>query len=150
MIFNVIQPYATLLTINGVNLITPNLEIESVDDAVITDFPTASVIDSLRFGPRVGCLRQIQQAVQTSILDRSGFTMFLYGQATSLPIASLPANVAAWNTFDLRRELIGKFERQLGRGNRFSGDDRFFRASSRALNVLFSSRFYYRDRLASS
>jgi hypothetical protein len=104
MTFNATQPYATLLTINGVNLTTSTLQIESVNDAVIADFPAASVIDLLELAAG-----GLSAADSTDILNFdstvSGFSLLLYGPASSFPVASHPSDVTIWNNFNLWRQL---------------------------------------------
>jgi hypothetical protein len=108
------QPHELVLDIHGAVFATPGFQIESVNDSSISDFDLASVVDILNVG--AGGLSPANSATFPNLdPHQSSFRLTLYGPQTiygpaiALQIASLPANVADWNTFTIWRQLSVAF-----------------------------------------
>ena len=98
------QPRRFSLNINGVVVSTASYEVEVFNDSPITDFPSASLVDSLRLGV-VTLLQFMPICCQTSTRQLPSCRLNLLAAADVLDQASLPEAAAIWNAFNLRRQL---------------------------------------------
>lgn len=98
------QPYAAELRINGTTLRTDAYQAEAANNSPISDFPPASVVDSVTVaGDGLVVVRSVGQTFVNP--DASFFRMRLFGEADTFEPARLPAAVEQWNQLSLRRQL---------------------------------------------
>ena len=120
------QPFSFSVEIDGATFRTSNYELEVRDNIPIQDFPSASVIDTIKsYG---GGLSPIDSSRVPNIDPTlSGFSVFLWGRSNSLTAATVPESAEAWNRFNLRRAIDVSLHDGLGHAvgfhatiNRFS------------------------------
>jgi hypothetical protein len=113
MLFEVTQPHLFTLNINGVELSVPTYDIHAVNNSPISDFPPASVIDSMLIG--AGNLAPEQADLYPNIdPGTSSFRITLFSPADVLSQAGVPEAVVTWNEFDLTRQINVTFRNGMG------------------------------------
>jgi hypothetical protein len=108
MLFDSHQPHEFSFNINGAIFTSPNFEIEAVNNAPISDFDLASIVDILRVGAG-GLLADVPTNYPNLDPQFSNFRMTLYGPFNSSTQASVPPEAADWNSFNLWRSIEVSF-----------------------------------------
>jgi hypothetical protein len=106
--YSAAQPYIATLHIDGMAFRTPpsagDLELLSSNNSFVTDYPPASVIDSITLGSSIG--PQNADHLPNVSPATSSIRLSLRGDASILGAASHPAEVSIWNLFEFERQLM--------------------------------------------
>lgn len=107
-IVRVLQPHPFTLYIGGNFFSSPNIEIESINDADAVEFPIAGLIDVLNTGGS-GLSPANPAAFPKLSPQHCDFVIWLNGPGSVLAMASVPADVTDWNEFNLWRQMVVSF-----------------------------------------